>query len=133
MSRFFRNYSGPVVTRGKPTSNIAEIEATIHAINLAGSKGIDRLTIRTDSRFLVKAYYQYFKIWMKNGWTLANGGPVKNGPQFRALIAAVSAHSDCMRVQFKHIKGHSNDVFNQEADRLAKAGARQYQIENGIR
>lgn len=133
MPHCFRNYSGPVLTRSKPTNNIAEIEAAIHAINLAASKGIDRLTIRTDSRFLVISYYQYFKIWMKNGWTLANGDLVKNEPQFRALLAAVRAHSDFMRIQFKHIKGHSNDVFNQEADRLAKAGARQYIIEYGMK
>lgn len=127
-----RNYAGPVLTKGRPTNNIAEIEAAIHAINLAAEKGIERLTIRTDSRFLVTAYYHYFKFWVPNGWTKANGDPVKNTPQFKALLTAVRCHSEYMRVQFKHIRGHSGDQFNEEADRLAKIGVKKYRMEYGM-
>lgn len=116
-----------MVAISRPTNNIAEIEAVINAINIAGESGqIERLTIRTDSEFLVLAYYRYLKIWMRNGWRKKNDWPVKNAPQFKALIAAVRCHSDYMRVQFKHIKGHCKDKMNDEADRLAKIGASMY-------
>lgn len=113
--------------RRRPTNNIAEIEAAINGINIAGESGeIDRLTIRTDSRFLVVAYYHYFKHWKRNGWRTINDEPVKNTPQFKALIAVIRCYSDYMHVQFKHIKGHNGDEMNEEADRLAKIGVGMY-------
>lgn len=131
--------------QGRATNNIAEILAIVHAINIASSVfGLKDITIKTDSEFVVKSYYNYMHHWAKNGWRKLNGTPVKNKKQFLALRRAVQRNFGRMHIQLKHIKGHNHiedcntsqqkedAYYNGLADKLAHNGTEQYIIQNGL-
>lgn len=119
-----RNASGPV--RGRPTNNVAEIEAVTHAVDIAGKNGVrGDLQVRTDSRFVVDSHDKYMPRWKQNGWRFIDGGPVKNTEQFQALDSAIRNNPQ-LNVQLKHVRGHAGDRYNIEADRLARNGAAKY-------
>lgn len=120
---FFRNAWGPV--RGRPTNNVAEIEAATRAIEIAQTHKVYQLKIRTDSQFVIDAYNKYMHNWVQNEWRLADGSPVQNAEEFKALHQA-SRYNVNMEVKFEHVPGHSGDIHNMEADRLAKKGAALY-------
>lgn len=127
--QFFRNEWGPV--RGRPTNNVAEIEAATRAIEIAQAHNVYQLIVRTDSQFVIDAYTKYMSNWVQNGWRLADGSPVQNAEEFKALHYAIRRNVN-MEVKFQHVPGHSGDQWNMEADRLAKMGAARYRQLRGL-
>lgn len=85
-----RNIAGAV--RGRATNNAGEIQAAIEAIKQAKRHGIDRLCINTDSQFLINAMTKWIHDWIRNGWTLYNGNPVKNQADFQRLDDLCNDH-----------------------------------------
>jgi len=83
------------------------------------------LTIRTDSTYTINCARDWVHGWKKNGWKTSSGADVQNSD----LI--VRLHHLCEerrgRLQWEHIRGHSGDVGNEIADRLAVAGAKEAQ------
>ena len=55
--------------------------------------------------------------WAKNGWIGANGDPVKNVDLWQTLFALYKKYSP----KFIKVKGHSDNEFNNECDKLAVA------------
>lgn len=86
--------------------------------------GIDQLCLRTDSKFLINAVNMWMQRWKQNGWCRVNGEPLANKTDFQFLDRAM--YKSSMDIEFEHVRGHSGDPFNELADKLAKAGARQY-------
>lgn len=62
--------------------------------------------------------------WIENDWIRSNGQPVKNREQFEDLLHAIRFHG--MDVVFIHVPGHSGNEYNDEADRLARLGVKEY-------
>lgn len=116
------NVSTPV--KGSPTNNTAEIQAARVAIDQAKKAMISKLSIHTDSQFLIKCITCWIYKWKKNGWKLANGENVKNKDELVKLDNAIKSLN---AIQWIHVKGHSGNVGNEMADKLARAGAEQYQ------
>lgn len=116
-----RNANGPVF--GPATNIRGEILAIIKAIEIAEDARIRRLEINTDSEFVIKSIEEWLPNWIENGWRLANGNPVKNQDLFRQLDDALDSE---MEITFSLIEAHSGQFGNDEADRLAKGGAQQY-------
>jgi len=56
--------------------------------------------------------------WKRRGWKTAARKPVKNEDLWRRLDQAISRH----QIRWKWVKGHSGDVGNEKADRLANKG-----------
>lgn len=115
------NVSAPV--KGPPTNNTAEIQAARIAINQAVKADVKRLTINTDSKFVINCITQWIHKWKKNNWTLTNGGPVKNKEELIKLDDAVKTLEV---VKWNYVAGHNGNVGNEQADRLARSGAQQY-------
>lgn len=46
---------------------------------------------------------------------------------FIKLNKALQTNKKDMKIKFKHVSAHSGDAYNDEADKLAKEGARKYQ------
>ncbi|CAG7831597.1 unnamed protein product [Allacma fusca] len=105
--------------KGRQTNNVAEIQAAEHAIRLAKLNGYVQIKIITDSEFLTKAVYFWLPKWKANNWRTAGGGPVKNKEDFELLIDAMQG----VEVVFEHVRGHQGNFGNEQADRLARAGA----------
>lgn len=52
---------------------------------------------------------------------------------FIKLNKALQTNKKDMKIKFKHVSAHSGDAYNDEADKLAKEGARKYQPDDWIK
>uniref|UniRef100_A0A0V0GC64 Ribonuclease H1 n=1 Tax=Triatoma dimidiata TaxID=72491 RepID=A0A0V0GC64_TRIDM len=115
------NVSAPV--KGPPTNNTAEIQAARIAITQAYRAGVTKLSVHTDSQFLINCITQWIYKWKKNEWKLTSGGPVKNKDELVKLDAAIQSVE---AVEWIHVQGHNGILGNEMADSLARQGASQY-------
>ncbi|MGH0174520.1 UNVERIFIED_CONTAM: hypothetical protein FKN15_075004 [Acipenser sinensis] len=104
---------------GRQTNQRAEIQAATKAVQQAKSQNIEKLEIRTDSKFTINGATKWIHNWKKNDWTLSTGGPVVNKEDFQNLDRV----SRGMDITWKHVPGHSGDAGNDMADLLARRGA----------
>ncbi|XP_063771545.1 ribonuclease H1-like isoform X2 [Pseudophryne corroboree] len=104
---------------GRPTNQRAEIQAACKALEQARSQNLSKIEIRTDSEFTINGATKWTSNWKDNGWKTASGGEVKNREDFEKLDHL----SHGIDVNWKHIPGHAGYQGNEEADKLARAGA----------
>ncbi|XP_063771539.1 ribonuclease H1-like [Pseudophryne corroboree] len=104
---------------GRQTNQRAEILAACKALEQARSQNIAKLVLYTDSKFTINGATKWIHSWKKNGWKLATGKDVINREDFEKLEHL--AHG--IDVNWMHIPGHAGFQGNEEADKLARAGA----------
>lgn len=113
-------YNGTVreLKGGEPltTNNRMELTAAIEALNAL--KRACEVELHTDSQYVKNGLTSWIFGWKKNGWRTADRKPVKNVELWQALDAAVARH----RIDWRWVKGHDGDVFNERADALANEG-----------
>ncbi|XP_045761473.1 ribonuclease H1-like [Maniola jurtina] len=114
------NESAPV--SGRATNNRGEIQGATRAIQQAIDQGLNKLTINTDSKFLIDSATKWMDGWKQNGWRLPSGEPVKNEADFRELARV----KDKIQVKWNHVDAHKGIHGNEQADQLAKEGASKY-------
>ena len=98
------------------TNNRMELTAAIRA--LEALKRPCRVTLSTDSRYVMDGLTKWIHGWQKNGWKTADRKPVKNEELWKRLDAALKQH----KIEWKWVKGHAGDEMNERADALARAG-----------
>ncbi|KAM5142615.1 ribonuclease H1 isoform 4-T4 [Callospermophilus lateralis] len=108
---------------GRQTNQRAEIHAACKAIEQAKAQNISKLVLYTDSMFTINGITNWVQGWKKNGWKTSTGKEVINKEDFMQLEELTHG----MDIQWMHVPGHSGFVGNEEADRLAREGARQSQ------
>ncbi|XP_015334930.1 ribonuclease H1 [Marmota marmota marmota] len=108
---------------GRQTNQRAEIHAACKAIEQAKAQNISKLVLYTDSMFTINGITNWVQGWKKNGWKTSTGKEVINKEDFVQLEELTHG----MDIQWMHVPGHSGFVGNEEADRLAREGARQSQ------
>ena len=92
---------------------------------MAAIKGLEaltrpcRVTLSTDSRYVMDGLTKWLAGWQRNGWKTAAKQPVKNADLWRELIAAAAPH----RIDWIWVKGHAGHPDNERADQLASAAA----------
>jgi ribonuclease HI len=96
------------------TNNRMELMAAIEALNAL--KRPSKVTLHTDSKYVMDGLTKWIHGWKKNGWKTADKKPVKNDDLWKRLDAANARHD----VTWKWVKGHSDDVMNNRADELAR-------------
>ena len=107
------------------TNQRAELTAVLVAVDQLIDNHIDGpVEIRTDSDYAVRGLTSWYRRWESLGWKVE----VKNIDLFRLIIQTCrnrmrSGPSGLNLVYLRHIRGHSGDVGNDEADRLAVLGA----------
>lgn len=106
---------------GRQTNQRAEIHAACKAIMQARAQNISKLVLYTDSMFTINGMTSWVQGWKKNGWRTSTGKDVINKEDFMELDKL----SQGMDIKWMHIPGHSGFVGNEEADRLAREGAKQ--------
>lgn len=99
------------------TNNRMEMTAAIEGLNAL--KRPCRVTLSTDSRYVMDGLTKWIKGWQKNGWKTASKQPVKNADLWQALIAAAEPH----RIEWVWVKGHAGHPDNERVDRLASDAA----------
>lgn len=96
------------------TNNRMELMAAISA--LEALKRETKVTLHTDSKYVMDGLTKWIHGWKKNGWKTADKKPVKNEDLWKRLDEANARH----QVTWKWVKGHSDDVMNNRADELAR-------------
>jgi ribonuclease HI len=99
------------------TNNRMELTAVIEALNAL--KRPCRVTLSTDSRYVMDGLTKWIHGWRRNGWKTAAKKPVKNADLWQALVAATERH----RIEWVWVKGHAGHADNERADRLASDAA----------
>ena len=98
------------------TNNRMELTAAISALE-ALTRPV-KVTLYTDSRYLLDGVTKWLPGWQTNGWRTAGRQPVKNVDLWQQLTAAMTPH----QVAWRWVKGHHGDPGNERADELARLG-----------
>jgi ribonuclease HI len=75
-----------------------------------------RVTVTTDSQYLVKGMTEWLSGWQRNGWKNSKKAPVVNRDLWEALIEAVKQHD----VSWQWVRGHDGHAENERCDALAR-------------
>lgn len=122
--KFRKEISGKVE---EATSNKMELFAAIKALEIL--KQPSEVKIFTDSMYLRNGMSKWIFNWQANGWKTSNGKPVKNQELWKRLYDLAVKH----HVNWKWIKGHNGNKYNEEADYLAnKATGVEFATETSI-
>lgn len=95
------------------TNNRMELTAAIEA--LRALKTSYRIMLVSDSEYLVKGITLWIEGWIKRGWRTAAKKPVENQDLWLVLHDETRRHD----IEWKHIRGHTGDTYNEMADQLA--------------
>jgi len=99
------------------TNNRMELMAAIKALDAL--KRPCRVTLSTDSRYVMDGLTKWLAGWQRNGWRTAAKQPVKNADLWRELVAAAAPH----KIEWVWVKGHAGHGDNERADQLASDAA----------
>jgi ribonuclease HI len=92
-----------------------ELTAAIEA--LRALKMPCRVEMHTDSLYLKNGITRWLKGWIKKGWKLSSGKPVKNKDLWQALDTEAARHD----INWHWVKAHADNALNNRADALAQA------------
>lgn len=116
------------------TNNELELAAVLTALNKAYEMaGLEKITIYTDSNYIVKSFNEDLEHWSKNGWRRRDGKPIAHYHEWTTLLNYKHHFlSSGIEVRFVWVKGHGDDYGNIMADLLANVGsnASRVQVEN---
>ena len=98
------------------TNNRMELTAATEALNAL--KRSCEVELHTDSTYVKDGLTKWIFSWKKNGWKTADKKPVKNVELWQALDLAVARH----KIDWRWVKGHAGDEWNERADELANEG-----------
>jgi ribonuclease HI len=98
------------------TNNRMEMTAAIEALRQL--KRPCRVSITTDSQYLVKGMTEWIAGWQQKGWRNSKKEPVVNRDLWELLLAVTKPHS----VQWKWVRGHNGHIENERCDQLARDG-----------
>lgn len=98
------------------TNNRMELTAAIEG--LAALSEACRVTLVTDSTYVMKGITEWLPNWKRRGWKTAAKKPVANADLWQLLEAQSQRHS----ITWEWVKGHSGHPGNERADALANRG-----------
>jgi ribonuclease HI len=100
------------------TNNRMELQAVIQALETSGPD--QAISVLSDSAYIIDGCIDYLPKWKANGWAKADGKPLKNLDDWKALDALIGAGN----VTFAKVRGHTGNAGNERVDALARAAAR---------
>ncbi|MDD4111253.1 MAG: ribonuclease HI [Clostridia bacterium] len=96
------------------TNNRMELTAVIEGLKLLKEKC--NVEIYSDSAYIVNAINKdWLTQWQLRGWKTANKDAVQNQDLWEELLTLLAKH----KTTFIKVKGHSDNEYNNECDRLA--------------
>lgn len=98
------------------TNNRMELQAAIESLKTI-SVGA-RVEIISDSKYVIDGILNHVDLWLRTGWRTSSNQPVKNKDLWEELVILDLDR----RVRWTHVKGHSGDAGNEEADAAAARG-----------
>lgn len=105
------------------TNQRAELMAMLRALDMVPSK--QPVLIYSDSQYSINCVTQWAAGWKNKGWVTAAGEKVKNQDIIRSVLDKMDERTKAGgSTSFQWVKGHSADLGNAAADRLAVRGAK---------
>ena len=98
------------------TNNRMELSAVIRA--LEALKRRCRVTLYTDSKYVIQGIEDWMPGWKKRDWKTADKKPVKNRDLWEQLDLLTHNHE----IVWVWVKGHAGHAGNERADLLANRG-----------
>ena len=96
------------------TNNRMEMTAVLKA--LEALKETCAVTLYTDSAYIHNAFEKgWIDRWQVNGWKTSAKKPVENKDLWQNILAQTKMHS----VNWRKVKGHSGNKYNEICDKLA--------------
>lgn len=95
------------------TNNRMELTAAVQA--LQSLKRPCRVVIYTDSEYLRRGITEWLPGWRRRNWR-RKGGALANIDLWQALDAAMQSHE----IEWRWVRGHAGNVYNERVDALAK-------------
>jgi ribonuclease HI len=96
------------------TNNRMELTAAITGLEMV--KGPARVTLYSDSKYLVDAVTkEWVQKWEESGWVRKGGRRVPNRDLWEKLLALGEIH----QIDYRWVKGHAGDEYNEIADSLS--------------
>ncbi len=100
------------------TNNRMELMAAIKALEAIKPHYKGKITLWTDSTYVMKGITEWIHGWKKRGWKKADRKAVVNADLWKQLDAA----NGLQNVDWKWVKGHAGIDGNERADELARRG-----------
>jgi len=98
------------------TNQRMELQAAIEA--LKALRKPCRITIYSDSKYVIQGITEWIHAWKKKGWKNYSKKPVANRELWQELDSLNSKHE----VTWQWVKGHAGHPGNERADALARRG-----------
>lgn len=98
------------------TNNRMELQAVIEALKIV--KKTEPIIVYTDSKYVQNGISEWIHNWKKNGWRNAAKKPIKNVDLWQALDEEAVKH----KIEWRWVKGHNGNKYNEIADELARYG-----------
>ncbi len=95
------------------TNNRMEMMAVI--AGLEALKRPCKVTVTTDSQYVMKGMTEWLPGWKAKNWRTASKQPVKNADLWQRMEAAAAKH----QLEWQWVRGHTGHVENERADQLA--------------
>ena len=96
------------------TNNRMELTAVIEALRQLTRPC--RITVTTDSQYVVKGMTEWIAGWQRNGWRNSKKEQVLNRDLWESLLEASRQHS----ITWKWVRGHDGHAENERCDCLAR-------------
>jgi ribonuclease HI len=112
---------------GEPRTTNNRMELTAALRGLEALNQPCRVTLFTDSQYLRKGITQWLPGWIARGWRRKDG-ELQNEDLWRALAEAVRRH----QIDWKWVKGHAGNKWNERADVLATEAIRTQRALEGV-
>jgi ribonuclease HI len=95
-----------------------ELTAALKAFEMLPKLNIapKHVMVYTDSQYVQKGITDWIALWKQNGWRTSDKTPVKNQDLWQRLDAIVARYS----IQWKWVKGHFGNRFNERCDKLTQ-------------
>lgn len=107
------------------TNNVAEVSGAAQSFAFADQYEIKKISLFTDSEYVVNGVNSWLPIWKKNNWIKRDGNVVTNKEAWQVLDQNLQKLiSKGVDVEVKWVKGHSTYLGNRLADMNADIGTR---------
>lgn len=103
---------------GEPMTTNNRMELTAVIRGLEALKKPCRVTVTTDSKYVLGGITEWLPNWKRRNWKTASKKPVQNVELWQQLDALTQQHE----IDWQWVRGHSGHPENELADQLANRG-----------
>lgn len=114
------------------TNNRMELTAFLSALENIDTieTAQTKVIIYTDSAYIANCINQkWYANWMSNGWRTSDRQPVKNQDLWTRIVALYIKNNAHFKMEVIKVKSHSNNIYNEMADRLAVAARKKLEAD----